>query len=266
MILMHRAALGGVQLDSVDSRIMVKGVSTSAPREREITSPTGGNGTRYVESQRESLEVSVRFGIRLYDDDMDDREEVMEKVMAWANNLPAWLTTTQKPGRRIWVEKAVQPAPGDPSEWTNEYTLTFRAYAIPYWQDSTATSKTLAAGDSNAKTFTVPGNTDTPLNMELTNGSGSTISSMTIQATGGSRFVFSSLGLAANEKLITSHDARGYVQIQIKNTSNEYRDAMEKRAPESSDDLTIQAGTNKTVTITAGGTLTGTISCNGRYA
>ena len=40
---------------------------------------------------------------------------------------------------------------------------------------------------------------------------------------------------------------------------------MDKRTGESSDDMTILPGTNRAITITAAGALSGTISCYGRY-
>ena len=264
MQLSHRAALGGIQLDAVDSLIMVKGVSTMAPKEREITAPTGGSGLRFVEKTRDSLEVQVRIGLRLFDDDMDEREELLEKVNAWASSLPAWFTTTQKPDRRLYVESVQLPAAGDPYEWTNEYTYTFKAMAVPYWQKATATTVTLATTDSNTKTITVPGTAKTVLDMELTNGTGATIDALTIAAASGGTFIFSSLGLANGEKLIISHDNRGYLNIEIAN-GNTRRNAMDKRTGESSDDMTILPGTNRAITITAAGALSGTISCYGRY-
>jgi len=264
MILSHRAALGGVQLDQVDSLIMVKGVSTSAPKETDITAPVGGNGLRFVRKKRESLEIQVRIGLRLFDDDMDDREELLEKVNGWAGNLPGWFTTTQKPDRRIWVESVQQPAAGDPYEWTNEYTYTFRALAVPYWQKATATSVTMAAADSNAKTITVPGTEETVLNMELTNSSGSTINTLKIQAAGGGMFEFTELELANGEKLVISHSNDGLLNIEIVNGNNR-RNAMDKRTGTSSNDMTILPGNNRQITITAAGTITGTISCYGRY-
>ena len=265
MILSHRAALGGVQLDSVDPRIMVKGVATQAPREQEITAKKSGDGLRYIETRRESLEVTVRFGLRIFDDDMDEREELMEAVMAWANNLPGWLTTTQKPGRRLWVEKVTQPAPGDPYEWTNEYTLTFRAMAIPYWMDSTATSATLTSGNNNSKTMNIPGTMPTPMEMELTNSGSQTMNEMEISVAEGDVFYFESLGLGVGEKLVISHTEDGILQIRIKGTNDEYRDALDKRSAGSTDELMVPSGNNKTITITAGGAVTGTISCRGRY-
>lgn len=264
MILSHRAALGGVQLDSVDSLIMVKGVSTQAPRENDITAPVGGNGLRFIRKKRESLEVQVRIGLRLFDDDMDDREELLEAVNGWAGNLPAWFTTTQKPDRRLWVESVQQPAAGDPYEWTNEYTYTFRALAVPYWQKTTATSVTLAAADSNTKTITVPGTAETVLDMELTNGTGNTINDLTIAAAGGGTFTFESLGLANGEKLVISHSNEGLLNIEIVN-GNTRRNAMDKRTGASSNDMIILPGSNKQITITAAGAMTGTISCYGRY-
>ena len=189
MILMHRVALGGVQLDSVDSRIMVKSVATQAPRENPLTAQRAGDGLRYIRTKRESLDVDVRIGLRIYDDEMDDREELMEQVCAWAKQLPGWLTTSQKPGRRLWVESVKTPAPGDPADWTNEFTFTFTAQSCPWWEDSDATTLTLAQDDEGSGTLTMPGSTETVMEATIQNKSGSTINTLTL-STGNSSMAF----------------------------------------------------------------------------
>ena len=259
MILMHRAALGGVQLDQVDSKIMVKGVSTSAPKENDITAQVAGNGLRFVRKKRESLEVNIRIGLRLFDDDMDGREELMEKVCAWARNLPAWLTTDQKPGRRLWVESVKTPAPGDPAEWTNEFTFTFTAMSLPWWEDANATSVTIAQDDEGEGTLTMPGSTDTVADFTVQNKSGDTINTLTLSANGTS-FSFTGLGLVNNAYLTIDH-------VQVKGTN-----VLRARIGEASkllnmsgdDDIILHPGAN-TISFGAGGDVIVTVSARGRY-
>ena len=259
MQLSHRAALGGTQLDAVDSLIMVKGVSTLAPKEREITAQTGGSGLRFVEKTRDSLEVQVRIGLRLFDDDMDDREELLEKVNAWASALPAWFTTTQKPDRRLYVESVQLPAAGDPYEWTNEYTYTFTAYEDPYWQNDTATTKALTQGNTGSDSITVPGSAESFADVTVQNKSGDTLNGITISING-NEMTFADLGLANNGTLTIDHVIANGVMVlraKIGNTS-----VLANRT--GADDFITKPG-NNAISYSADGSAIVTVSVKGRY-
>ena len=263
MQLLHRIALGGTELDSVDSKILIGSVSTGSPRETEITGQRGGNGTRFVRKRRDSIEVSVSAGIRTDRTEMSDRETVIEKVNKWAANLPGWLTTNQKPGRRMRVESVTLPAAGDPAEWTNKYTWTFKANCVPYWQDTTATTASIATTDSGSGSITIPGNTETVINAEIKNEGESDIDDIAIRIGTDSIFTFSALGLGAGKKLIISHGDDGILSIR-KEISDGTTSVLNKRTADSSNDLKAKPGI-KILTITTSGTISAVISCFGRY-
>lgn len=259
MILMHRAALGGIQLDSVDSRIMIKSVATQAPKENPLTAQKAGDGLRYIRTKRESLDVAVRIGLRIYDDEMDEREELMEQVCAWANRLPAWFTTSQKPGRRIWVESVKTPAPGDPAEWTNEFTFTFTAQSSPWWEDSDATTLTMAQDDEGSGTLTMPGSTDTVAELSIQNKSGDTINSISV-STGDTSISFTNLGLANGGFLIIDHTMVKGVTV-LRARVGEVSKLLNMTGD---DELILHPGEN-TVSYEAGGDVIVQVSARGRY-
>lgn len=262
MQLKHRVALNGVQMDSLDSRMMVLSVATQAPQENDVTAQRGGIGTRFIRKQRTGLDVAVQCAMDIKKDSMDEREELMEAVASWAGSLPGWLTTAQKPGRRFRAESVKLPAAGDPFEWTNKYTFTFTAHAVPYWQDSEATEVTITAADENVSSIINPGTEATVCDASLTNPGSETIDSLTVRI-GSSSFIFSGLGLEAGETLVISHDEEGLLNIRIRNGTT-YRTAMDKRTPESANDLAAAPGSN-TIMITAAEDMTGTVSLYGRY-
>ena len=259
MQLMHRVALGGIQLDSIDSHIMIKGVATQQAKESDIASSAGWNGQRFLRKRRESLEVTVRVGLRYFDDDMDDREELLEMISAWANKLPAWLTTTQKPNRRIRVDAVKTPAPGDPAEWTNEYTYTFTAYEDPYWQNDTATTKALTQGNTGSDSITAPGSAESFADVTVQNKSGDTLNGITISING-NEMTFADLGLANNGTLTIDHViANGVMVLQAKigNTS-----VLANRT--GADDFITKPG-NNAISYSADGSAIVTVSVKGRY-
>lgn len=263
MVLSHRVALNGVQLDSVDSRILIQSIEEQAGKDQiSAVGVFGGAGQRITNRHRDYLDVIVRFSIRQKKSNMQARSDVFEKVNAWAA-AGGWLTVNYKTNRRLRVICAQYPAAGDQWNWTSVYAITFRAYAIPYWQQATAT-QTTATGSSISRQITVLGSERTALEISFTNSSGSACDTFTITA-GGSTIALSGLGLASGETLYIDHTDDGILRIRIKSTSNVYRSALAKRTAASSDDLWVNPGTvSVTVTAQRSGTLT--ISCAGRFA
>ena len=253
MILSRRVSLGGVHLDSLDNSIVIQSVQPGVPHESvNAVNRMGGFGQRVTSQHWETLEINVTFAINLPKNQLAARRTVFDKVMKWAN-VKGWLITNQMSGKRVYVEKAVFPSGGDMRKWLSEYTITFRAYGVPFWQDDTATS---ASNGSLA----VPGELKTVCNAEVANGGSSTINSLTVTA-GGSTMEFSSLGLEAGETLKIGHGNDGVLWIRIYNTNNIYRSVMNKRTGGSADDLYVLPG-DVSVSATAG---TASFSCYGRY-
>ena len=272
MQLRHRVALDGVQLDEVDSRIMIQKVETGEGKENlSAVNLWGRSGSRVTSEHRESIEITVKFCIRLKKRDMADRETVLEKVNAWACS-GGWLTVNYKENRRIRVFMAKAATAGDPWEWTKEYEIVFQARGVPYWQEATPTIVRQQDVSSASVTVGVNGSAQTALEVQFKNTSGSTCNTFSI-STGESAMNFGSLGLAKNETLVIDHDDNGkknVLRIRIMSTSGVYRSVLDKRtalsggAP-SSDDLYVSPG-RKTITASAGKTGTLTVSCSGRFA
>ena len=263
MILSHRVALNGVQLDSVDNRILIQGVDEAAGMDQvSAVGVFGGVGQRITNRRRDYLDVTVRFSLKIHKTDMQARSDVFEKVNAWA--APGgWLTVNYKAGRRLWVVRYQCPAAGDQWAWTSVYSITFRAYAVPYWQQEPP-EMLAATGSSIARSIGVGGNTKTVLDAKFKNTSGSACNTFSISA-GGSAIALSSLGLANGETLHIDHTEDGLLRIRIQSTGNVYRSALDKRTAASSDDLWVSPGA-VTVTVTAQRTGALTLSCAGRFA
>lgn len=253
MILSRRVSLGGVQLDSLDNSIVIKSVDPSVPHESvNAVNRMGGFGQRMTRHHWETLEVSVKFAIDLPKTQMIARRAVFDKIIKWAIG-GGWLTTNQMNGKRMYAEKAVIPSGGDMREWVSEYTIIFRAYGVPFWQDDTATADVSGA-------LTVPGIIRTVCDAEIENGGSSTIDSMTVTA-GNSTMEFSGLGLAAGETLKIGHGNDGVLWIRIY-SDNTYRSVLDKRTGGSADDLYVDPGV-RSVSASSG---TASFSCYGRYA
>ena len=257
MRLSHRVALNGVQLDSIDSRILVQGVDEAAGKDQISTvSLFGGSGQRITNQHRDSLDVTVRFSIDIKKTNMQARNDVFEKVCAWAAG-GGWLTLNYKAGRRLNVVCAQLPAAGDMWNWTNTYSIVFRACGVPYWQQDTP-GRLNATGSTITRQIGVAGSATTVLDISFRCNSG-TCSTFRVTA-GSSMIELTGLSLSAGQTLVIDHTADGLLRITAGGVS-----ALGKRTAASSDDLYVEPGT-VTVTVTTQGSGSLTISCAGRYA
>lgn len=265
MRLKHRVSFNSVYLDQLDDRILVTGYDEQAANYSLQTVSLAGGGQRVTADRRESLEVNVRFALRIKPNLMADRGELFQKVAAWAAVGPAYLRMNAHPGMRLYARCVKLPSAGDLMDWTSEYTITFRAMEVPYWQDSEATTLITVNGKKQInRNVNIPGTAETVADVEFKITSG-TLAKFTITA-GDSKIVLQNLDMSAGETLVISHyHYTGYIRIRIKNASGSYRSAMGARTPESSDDLVVKPGA-RAISVTAATAGNLSVSCYGRYA
>lgn len=260
MKLTRRAALDGNQLDAVDAAVVIQGVDAGTPKETvQSAGLYGGFGSRETMQHYDSLDATVTYAILKPKKDIAARRTVFDKVNAWAVKK-GWLTMSQMDGKRLRVDKVIIPAMGDPMEWTAEYTITFRAYKVPFWQDATATNvtDTLAAETQKSVAVTAPGSAPTVIDVEFTNTSGGTCTAFEVEI-GGKKMELTGLALANNAKLTISHGTDGILSITAGSAS-----AYGNQEPGGLSDLVVQPGSN-TVKVTADAAGSLKISLYGRY-
>lgn len=262
MQLKHRVALDGIELDSIDSRIIITKIEETDGKEQfSSVSLWGAAGSRVTELHRDYLDVIVRFCIRVRKRDMATREEILEKVNNWAW-AGGWLTTNYKANRQIRVFRLQAAGMGDPWEWTKEFSLTFRACGVPYWQEQYGPVLEKRNASSGSLNFGIDGSADGIANVTFKNTSGGTINTFSISTPQGT-MEFTGLGLANGETLEISHPdngVRSLLSIKIGN-----RSALACRTPASANDLIVRPGV-QTITYSAGGAGNIVVSCCGRFA
>ena len=256
MILSRRVSLGGVQLDEIHEAIVIQGIDTGVPSESfETTTRMGGYGTRLTSSHVDELGVSVRFGIDVRNTDVPLRRQIWESVMTWAL-ARGWLTISDMPDRRLYVDKVTLPGSGDLRKWTESFTITFTAYNVPFWQTMNPTLVTAEKFTTGSRVITVGGNAPGVLDIIFENQSGKTIADFQVSA-GGNTLTLSGVNLAAAGTLQITHGNDGLLRITANNTS-----VLNKRT--GSDDLYVKPG-NVTVNVTASRAGRLTIRNYGRY-
>lgn len=268
MQLRHRVALNGIELDSVDNRIMIQRIETADGKENIANvSLWGGTGSRVTGEHRDSIDITVKFCIRLKKRSMAEREEVLEKANAWAMS-GGWLTTNFKTNRRIMVFRAQAAGAGDPWEWTKTYSIIFRACGVPYWQEINPAIVMRQGVSSVEMTLGVNGSARSVCEAQFKNTSGSTCNTFSI-STGESQMSFTDLGLASGETLVIDHNDTGkscVLRLWIMTAGGAWRTSvMDKRSAGSSDDLYVTPGV-KTITVTAQRSGKITVMSSGRFA
>lgn len=259
MILAHRVALNGIWLDELDERINIKAINEGAGKETiSAVSAAGGFGQRVVDRRRETLDVTVKFSMLIGPEEMQERSALLERINGWAAG-GGYLTVNYRPGRRLRVLCVQAPGAGDQYEWTTVYQITFRAYTVPYWEDSEETSTYSATSTGGEFYLTVPGNTVTVPRVVVENMSGANISGVNLTM-GGRAMSFSNLGLGGGQSLVIDHVDTGeiyYLRARIGNTS-----ALRRRT--GADDFVMAPGTNK-IAFAASRAVRVTVAVRGRY-
>ena len=261
MILKRRVALGGVQLDELDNRILITGIDEAAGKDNiTAVGSAAGNGQRITGRRRDTLDITIKFALNIRSDDMAGREELLEKIIGWASG-GGWLTIGSRPNRRLMVTLSQAPGSGDMFSWANDFTMVFRAYSVPFWMDREASVFTGSTVKSGSFDIEVPGNTETVADVTVENKSGKTISNVTVKV-GGSQMIFASLALGGTATLTVDHvhtNEKFYLRARAGGSS-----MMKYRTPESADDFKVSPGKN-TVTFSAERAVKVTVSVRGRY-
>lgn len=247
MILKRRVALNGIWLDELDERIIVSGIEPADGKENiSATDAATGYGQTVTGIRRSTLDMVVKF--KLWQkpkaaDGLMERSHLLEMVNAWAAG-GGILTVNYKPNRRLNVILA--QAPGEESLWEfdKEFTITFRAYTTPFWEDEEENSAEIGGIQSEGSGgFEIGGSAETQCNVIMENMSGAQIKGLAVSA-GGKKMKFPQTVLADGEALIFDHK-QGRVRIRVRSSEGEYRNIMAERDPSSADDLMLKPGVHE---------------------
>lgn len=260
MILSRRVALNGAQLDELYERIVIRGIDSGAPSENiQAANLMGGAGQRVTMQHLETMDVTVSFAINVPKTELITRRRIWEDVCSWARSgEKGWLTVNYITDKRFFVDKVILPSPGDLRDWTKEYTIIFRAYHIPFWQDEQPAKVTQENSTGGTMTLRVGGHFPTVVDCEFKNTSGSSMSIFSITANG-KQISLTGLALANNETLKIHHGTDGYLRI-----TEGGRNAYGKQTAGGANDLTVDPG-EATIVVAAQQAGNLTVSAIGRY-
>lgn len=244
MILSRRVIFCGEQLDEIHESIVIRGADPGVAKESSSTADKmGGWGQRMTEQHWQTAEAQVTFAIDIPKTRMAERREVFDKVIAWANRK-GWLEFSTIEDRRLYVDKIVVPGAGDMWHWTNDYTITFRANSVPFWETKTATTAKKASIMKGSVAIDIGGTAPGVLDVSFKNISGALIKNFKVK-TSKREMNLEGVNLAADETLKIDHPAANGGVVRIRAGSRNVYSLMT-----GSDDLTVTPG-SETVTIEA---------------
>ncbi len=236
----YEAWLDKKSLSAIDPAIYIRDIAYDAPRFAMTTSSIPGRNGQRIAS-RHAQSTSVTIAIEIHEQDIAKRQEICQRVQAWAAKGGS-LTTNDRRGQRLRVICETPPVIASALKWTQPLKITFTAYEQPFWEDEYPRSVTL--NGTGSKSMYAPGiGVLTRVEVVARNTSGSTVNALTLKA-GGTTMVFSGLGLASGETLEIGYDENGLLVIRSGSTSK-----MKCRTADSDDDLMIETGKNETVSV-----------------
>ena len=255
-------ALNGIELHSLDEAIILQSLDEATPN-WNITAGNRGNKTgQYVNSIEERYrEIGITFAID-EKQDLIRRAEILQRVFAWAK-AGGDLTVNYRDRQKLRVICTALPAIKTVTKWAETYSITFRAYGIPYWQSMDEESVTVAATASANATLQIRETGGGLLCFTAANASGSTVNTLAIAANN-RHYSFANLGLLDGETMRVDYDENGLQRIRIQASGGTWRSVMSKRETTSNDDIILNPGTN-TVSMTSGSAVTWRIFTKGRW-
>lgn len=252
-------ALNGAELHAIDAAIVLQGVDEGAASWNIATGNRAGNDGQHVNGiEKRYRDVVVNFAIA-EKRDLIRRANIIQQVCGWAA-AGGDLTVSYRDRQKLRVMCVSLPAVKSLDKWAETYSITFRAYQVPFWQSMDAESAAISAGTSGSASLRVKETGGGKLCFKATNSSGSTVNTASISANG-KTISFSSLGLANGEKLIGDYDDNDIQRLRILNGST-YRSVLDKRT--GADDVLLKQGGN-TVSVSSGAALSWNVYTYGRW-
>ena len=238
MVSRYSVTLNNVSMSSLNANLYISDISY-APAEEEISVArfAGRSGGLVTHRRKNQASVTISFELHIYG--TAARQDACAAVIAWAKDGGV-LKTGDRSGQYLQCVCTKLPSVESALRWTDALTVEFTAYAIPYWQNVTATAATI----TGTGTLNVPGNGGKAMvDAEIT--ASASLTSLSISV-GDTTIALSGISLSSGDKVKITHDENGILSIKKGTTS-----LLNKRTAASSDDLLAVCGAANTITVSA---------------
>lgn len=245
------ALLNGVALSGLDENICVTDISYPSPEiSYTIAKFAGRNGGMATNRKLDQTVVSISFELHVYG--TRHRQTACQQIVAWAKN-GGRLQTSDRTDQYLQCICTKLPSIESASKWTDELTVEFTAYGIPYWQGVFPSKAVFSGADAEGEIF-VQGNAETRPDIQIT--ANAAVTSLTV-GFGSTSVALSGLSVSSGGVIQISHDENGILSIKTGTTS-----LLGKLTVTSSDDLVADCG-NIPVSVEANGSVTAEFTVKG---
>ena len=251
----YRISVGGVELDSLDDRLLILDIGYSAPeRETRKYSTANLDGIDIKETKVIRRTVTVTFELHVYG--IAERNALCQAVNAWAA-AGGTLITNDREGQRLVNVVCSQFAEIDSArDWTSPLTIVFETTYVPYWVSDEEVVRTLT-GKNTTGIMALDGNTGEAL-VSVTATAQSAVTSF--KATVGDKaLVLTGLSVATGQTIVIDYIRNRYLRIRANGVN-----VQGKLVPaESSDNLTAECGKTSQIGIVSDGRVTAVFKARG---
>lgn len=245
----YEAYIDGMPLSGVAKEIYITDIVEVEPR---ITKDTYAfalaDGTKTLRKRKESVTVEVRMQIRAYD--IERRQRIMDELHLWARGERLSINT--RPGQYLQFEIEEQTVIDSALKWTQTIKMVFIARGVPYWQDERPARLELVGTSGEGVLRPLGTALKCPVEMIVKNVGDGTMGSFSASV-GEYEMDFVELGIDPGQSFSVVYE-NGIQKLPV-----------DKRAPESSDDLWAYCGKANDVSFTADQTAEVNFIARGRF-
>lgn len=262
----YRVSLAGVQLDTINDNLLILDVSHDPVDFSDTTYTIAGqDGYDLSGSRLLSRTVTVSFELHIYD--IVKRQAACQDVITWAKD-GGYLVVNDRTGQRLTVRCKNYPAIESVRDWTAPLQVVFETTAVPYWEETTATAKSVS-GTNTYGAVKVPGNagdacvgvtvtatakiTTLQLEVRTQNSSGSWASKSLLSLTG--------LSIPKNGTVTISYTGKRFLKIR----DQDNKSLLANVASASTDRLTATCGVVNRFYIKANAKVTASFTVRGLW-
>lgn len=203
----------------------------------------------------EQLDYTVTFMLREYNPMA--RQNALDAIIAWAMT-GGRLTDNAHQDKFLDVICTAPPRIESALRWTDDLTITFTAYGMPYWQDTDPPSMTYTGSGGGGAVFG-KGNAADCVVYGTVKATGGALTDLEVRA-GSSVMTFSGMTVTQNGTVTFGYDDH-YIYCVKWGTASQTR----RRSGESSDELRVPMQTESQIAITANTTVQATFYVRGLY-
>lgn len=134
MLLRFDATNGGAKFSEIAEEVILLDI-VEQPAEMNVQKAQYGKGPGTLVSSVERTALSVQLVYVIRTQDPVRRAEVQRMVTKWATSASS-LEISTRPGQSLRAKVYNTPVQISALRWTDELTITFTAYELPYWVDA----------------------------------------------------------------------------------------------------------------------------------